>query len=98
MSGREEILFEVTNIQIMEQTLKKLGHKYVKTGNVLSIARAYHPIEISNRMISCDTMNSHEVGIIKVEYQRDYQIYERAVRGEIYEMTETSNEIVITVH
>jgi hypothetical protein len=82
----------------MEETLKKLGHAYSKTANGLSLNRAYYPIEIAKDEISCDSMHSHEVETIKCEYQRDFQIYERTVRGEQFEVTETKNEIVITVH
>jgi len=97
MSGKVEVTFEVTNMDVMQQTLEKLGHKFTKNGEVLTIARSYYNIEIAKNKISCDSMNTGEVERIKVEYQRDYQLYERAVRGEIYEMTETNNEIVIMV-
>lgn len=97
MSGKAEVQFQVTNMQLMQDTLTKLGHKFTKHGDVLSISRPYYAIEISKDKISCDTMNTGEVEAIKVAYQKDFQINERTLRGEIFEVTETRDEIVIMV-
>lgn len=98
MSGKVVTAFNVTNMLLMEDTLKRLNHKFSKTKNGLSIARAYYNIDITANEITCDSMNTSEVETIKSEYQRDYQLRERALRGETYEVTETSSEIVIIVH
>jgi hypothetical protein len=98
MSGKVITAFNVTNMLLMEDTLKRLGHQFTKTKNGLTIARAYYNIDITENEITCDSMNTSEVEKIKSEYQRDYQVQERALRGETFEVTETSNEIVIMVH
>lgn len=97
MSGKIHVDFNVTNMLLMEDTLKRLGHNYKKIKNGLSIARAYYNIEIHKDNITGDTMNRSEIEKIKAEYQRDFQLRERAIRGETYEVTETKNEIVILV-
>jgi hypothetical protein len=98
MSGKVITAFNVANMLLMEDTLKRLGHQCSKTKEGLSIARAYYNIDIKANEITCDSMNTSEVEKIKAEYQRDYQLRERALRGETFEVTETSNEIVIMVH
>lgn len=97
MSGKIIISFAVTNMLLMEDTLKRLGHSYTKNKNGLSIPRSYYNIEINENKISSDSMNRLEVEKIKFEYQRDFQIHERAIRGESYEVAETKDEIVILV-
>jgi hypothetical protein len=82
----------------MEDTLKRLGHKFAKTNEGLSIDRPYYPIYITEQEISCDSMHCHEIDGLKSEYQKDFQIHERTVRGEQFEVTETKDEIVIMVH
>ena len=97
MSGKITCSFEVTNMLIMEDTLKRLGHSYKKTKEGLSISRNYMPLIISQNEISGDSVDRSLIENIKGEYQRDYQLHERAIRGETYEMTETKDEIVIVV-
>lgn len=97
MSGKLTLEFKVENMTIMEETLKRLGHNFTKKENTLSIDRPYYPIIISEEKVSCDTMDNNLVAHIKSEYQRDFQILERTLRGESFEMTETNEEIVITV-
>jgi hypothetical protein len=98
MSSKIVICFEVTNMLIMKETLKRLNHDFTETGDTLSIHRAYNPIKISQKEISFDSVNRNEVDKIKSEYQRDFQVHERTVRGESFEVTETKDEIVITVN
>jgi hypothetical protein len=98
MSNKIVVSFEVTNMLIMKETLKRLNHSFKEKRNSLEIYREYFPIKISQKEISMDSMNQKEVEIIKSEYQRDFQIYERTIRGETFEVTETKNEIVITVN
>jgi len=98
MSGKISVLFEVKNMTIMEETLKRLNHAFSKQDNSLIVKRSYYNIVIEKNNISCDSMNRNEVESIKAEYQRDFQIHERTIRGETFEVTETSNEIVIMVH
>ena len=98
MSNKIVICFEVTNMLMMEETLKRLGHQFTKSDQGLTISRSYYPIVISQKEISCDSMNTHEVDTIKSEYQRDFQVHERTVRGEQFEVTENKNEIIIMVH
>jgi hypothetical protein len=97
MSGKITCSFEVTNMLIMENALKRLGHTARKTKEGLNISRNYMPIIISKNEISGDSMDKALIETIKAEYQRDYQINERAVRGEVFEVTETKDEIVIMV-
>jgi hypothetical protein len=81
----------------MEDTLKKLGYEYTKTNEGLSINRPYYPIEITKNEISCDSMNQRDLEKIKYMYQKDFQVYERTIRGEQFEVIETNQEIVIMV-
>ncbi|MDD5649335.1 MAG: hypothetical protein PHF86_02810 [Candidatus Nanoarchaeia archaeon] len=97
MSNKIVVQFSVSNMSVMEDTLKRLGHAYVKDGSNLKINRPYYPISINSNEISCDSMNKSEVNVLIYEYQRDFYIKERIVRGESYEVTETNNEIIITV-
>lgn len=97
MSGKLTLEFKVENMSIMEETLKRLGQTFTKKNNILSIDRPYYPIQISEEKVSCDTMDNSLVAIIKSQYQKDFQIYERTIRGESFEVTETTDEIVITV-
>jgi phosphoenolpyruvate carboxylase len=97
MSGKIVVSFEVTNMLIMEDTLKRLSHTYTKCEDHLLIARPYYNIEIRKDKITGDSMNRSEINKIKYEYQRDFQIHERTIRGETFEVAETKNEIVITV-
>jgi hypothetical protein len=98
MSGKVVVSFQVTNMLIMEDTLKRLGHQFKKTSDGLIIERPYYNIDITKNQISCDSMNKNEVEKIRYEYQKDFQLHERAVRGETYDVAETRDEIVITVH
>lgn len=98
MSGKIICSFEVTNMLMMEDTLKRLGHSFKKTQEGLSISRNYMPLIISQREISGDSMDRSLIESIKAEYQRDFQVYERTVRGETFEVTETKDEIVIVVN
>jgi hypothetical protein len=98
MSGKILIGFEVANMTIMEETLKRLNHAFSKKNGSLVVKRNYYDIVIEKNNISCDSMNRNEVETIKAEYQRDFQVHERTLRGETFEVTETSNEIVIMVH
>lgn len=98
MSNKVCISFQVTNMLIMENTLKRLGHSYSKTANGFSLNRSYYPIEITKNEITCDSMNNHEVNTIKCQYQKDFQVHERTIRGEQFDITETKDEIVIMVH
>jgi len=99
MSNKIVIIFEVTNMLLMEETLKRLGQgfAFTKTSTGLEIQRPYYNISIGKDSISCDSMHQQDVERIKSEYQRDYQVLERSIRGESFEVTETRNEIVILV-
>jgi hypothetical protein len=98
MSGKVIICFQVANLLIMEETLKKLGHAYTsQKGGTFTIKRPYQNIVIAKNEISCDTMDQLMVANIKSEYQRAYQVHERTIRGEQFQLTETANEIVIVV-
>jgi len=83
---------------IMEDTLKQLGHIHTKTNEGFSISRPYYDINISKNEITHDSMHVHEVNDIKINYQKNFQIHERTIRGETFEVIETKDEIVITVH
>lgn len=98
MSGKISISFEITNMLIMEETLKRLGQSFTKNSEGLTIAKSFYNIEITKDNISCYTNETCLVERIKSEYQRDFQINERAIRGEQFELTETSNEIILLVH
>jgi len=97
MSGKVVVAFKVTNMEIMEQTLIRLNHEFESTDDGFIIKRPYYDIEIASEKISCDSMNTNEVDKIKYEYQKDFQIYERTIRGEQFEVTETKDEIIILV-
>ena len=98
MSGKISVSFEITNMLIMEETLKRLGQNFTKSSEGLTIAKSFYNIEITKNNISCDTNESCLVEKIKSEYQKDFQINERVLRGEQFELTETSNEIILLVH
>lgn len=98
MSGKITCSFQVTNMLMMEDTLKRLGHSFKKTSSGLTISRNYMPLIISQNEISGDSVDRTLIDNIKAEYQRDFQLHERAIRGETYEMTETKDEIVIIVN
>lgn len=98
MSNKIVITFEVTNMLIMQDTLKRLGHSFTKSGESLRIKKSYNDLIISKSGISCDSAQRSEVEKIKSEYQRDFQVHERTVRGESFEVTETKDEIIIMVN
>jgi len=97
MSGKIEMEFQISNLEILENTLRRLNLAYDKKENKIVLARDYNSIIISNNNISCDTADVSEIELIKSEYQRDFQIFERNVRGEVYEVVDTKDEIIITV-
>jgi hypothetical protein len=97
MSGKIVICFHVASLLIMEETLKKLGHTVTKNNDVMTINRPYQNIVIAKNEVSCDTMDQEMVANIKAQYQKAYQIHERTIRGEQFEVTEVANEIVIVV-
>lgn len=97
MSAKVVRSFEVTNMAIMKSTLKRLKFNATKTEKGFSISRAFYDIEISKDKITCDSVNKSEIEKIQAEYQRDFQLNERALRGEVCEVSETKDEIVITV-
>lgn len=98
MSTKVIISFQVTDMLIMEQSLKKLKHEFSKNSNGLSIKRSYQNIDITKEQITYDSMDRNVVEKIMYEFQKDFQVHERIIRGELFEVTETSNEIVILVN
>ena len=101
MSGKGVIQFQVTNSEMLEKTMSRLGHKFEmkKTEPWKAvIRRPYNNIEISKDKVSFDTVDRQLVEQIQYEYQKDFQVFERTMRGETYDLVETTDEIVITVH
>jgi hypothetical protein len=103
MSSKIVLSFQVTNMLIMEDTLKRLGHTFSKIVNGqfvegLSIDRPYFHIDITKDQIVHDSMDRRDVERIMYEYQKDFQVHERTVRGELFEVTETKDEVVILVN
>jgi len=98
MSGKINTKFAVREMKIMEDCLKKLGFAYSKEGEHLVIARAYNDIVISEDGISCDTVNHGEVEQIQFEYGKEFAIQGVEQRGEMYEMEETKDELILYVN
>lgn len=96
MSNKIVCSFEIKDMVLMEETLKRIKFDCCKRGNSLVID-AYGIVLESNK-ISGDSMFKKEISKIKYEYQRDFEIRERALRGETYELSETKDEIIIIVH
>jgi len=97
MSCKADLKFEVTNFEIMENTLKNLRLEFIRKDEKISLKRNWNDIEITNDSIIYDSADLHLVNQIKVEYQKEFQVNDIALKGETYDIVENSNEIVITV-
>jgi hypothetical protein len=97
MSVKVVTAFEITNFQIMEEVLQKLGYTFKKQDSQLIINKPYYDIIISKNEVSCDSMNKTEIEKIMWSYQKEFQIKERILRGETYNVVETEDEVVIIV-
>ena len=101
MSGKGIIQFQITNCEMLKNTLTRLGHSFeMKKSEPWKtiIKRPYNNVEISKDNVSFDTVDREMIEQIQYEYQKDFQVFERTMRGETYDLVETTDEIVITVH
>jgi len=99
MSVKVETQIVIRDMKLCEDALKNLGYNFQKQGESLVIQRSYVPITIEEgKNITCDSGDKNIVTKVNVEYGKIRAIREIENRGETYEMTENSNEIILTVN
>lgn len=95
MSCKIQTLFAVRDLKIMEDTISRMGYKYEKQNEKLTIKKRYNNIVISEQMVTCDSDNKNEVDKIKIEYGRDLGVSIVEEMGALYQVEETKDEILI---
>lgn len=100
MSREINVQFEVRNMLIMKDTLKKLGFDYREIGDhQLNIRRNYHPISIDSKtgMITYDEMDNKIVNQIRQGYTTAFY-KDKAIREGCQVSQETNSQGEIVLH
>jgi len=74
MSVKIEVKSEISNLEIIRDTLTELGYTFTERDEVLSINKNFHHLAIDTKsgQITCDSAQSAEVKEIKKQYARNF--------------------------
>ena len=74
MSLKIDVKFEVTNANVMRETLTEMGHKFTEQNDIIKIQRSRYPIAIdmASGQISFDSDQKNEVNKIKQQYMINF--------------------------
>jgi len=101
MSRKVCVNFEVRDMLIMKDTLKKMNINFNEMSEErIEIHRSYHPIAINSKTgeISYDEMNESDVNLIKQEYTVNFY-KDKCIREgmQLKEERKTNGEIVLNI-
>lgn len=97
MSRKIEAKIEIRDMKILKDTLNKMGFSTKDNGKTIRASKNYTTFNFSEGSVLMDDMHRHELEPVLSQYAKNFEVAQLEMKGRLYNINETENEIIIGV-